>query len=84
MDGTMVSTKNSMCAMFCPSAGLERGESDILEPPRGDARTLPRSYAASAPHGLEPSNHRTQDHPSGHFLRIGIGATMVSPDDPGR
>jgi hypothetical protein len=37
MDGTMVSTKNSMCAMFCPSAGLERGESDILEPPRRDA-----------------------------------------------
>jgi hypothetical protein len=37
MDGTMVLTKNSMCAMFCSSAGLERGGSDILEPPRRDA-----------------------------------------------
>jgi hypothetical protein len=45
---------------------------------------LPPTFARGAVVIAGPSNHRTQDRPSGHFLRIGVRATIASPNDPSR
>jgi hypothetical protein len=59
--------------MACLFEWLSGNESRGSRPARRIARADPRA-----------SNHRTQDHPSGHFLCIGMRATIASPYDPSR